>query len=277
MIGGLVLALTCVQVPTFESRIETVYVDVLATADGTILENLDAAHFEVRDNGVPQRVSLVSRESTSLHAVLALDVSGSVAGPRLADLKAAARSFIAGLAPADRVTVLAFNHGQRLVAGPGTLPEAAAPALDALEARGSTALQDAALAGLVMADSSLGRPVLLIFSDGENRLSWTTPERAIDATRFSEAVVYGVGAGTLESRGRRFLDGLAAASGGRVWQARAGDELQRAFAQILLELRGRRLLRYEPVGSDKPGWHTLEVKLKGVRGVVRARPGYFRR
>lgn len=277
MIAACLLAgAVAAQVPVFESRVDAVYVDVLATRGGALLPGLTATDFDVRDNGVKQSVTLVGRDSVGVHAVLALDVSGSVAGQRLDDLKAAALSFLSGLSEADRVTLLAFNHGERLVAGPAATPREAQDALERVTAAGGTALYDAALAALILADPAAGRPVVLIFSDGENRLSWITPQSMKDATRLSEAVVYGVGAGSLGG-GRPFLSELADATGGRVWQARDAEELRAAFGQVLAELRGRYLLRYEPTGVEAPGWHKLEVKLRRGPGEVRARQGYLRR
>jgi VWFA-related protein len=265
------------QVPTFESRIDSVYVDVLVKRGDAILSGLTAADFDVRDEAVPQRVSLVERDTIGIHAVLALDVSGSVRGQRLEDLKAAVRAFLSNLQDRDRVTLFAFNHGARLVAGPAAPAAQAEAALATLEAGGGTALHDALLAGLILADAGAGRPALLAFSDGDNRLSWTPPEALRESARASEAVIYTVGAGSLGAAGRSVLEGLADETGGAVREARDGPALRAAFGQILSELRGRYLLRYEPTGVEAPGWHKLDVKLKGRSGQVRARRGYLRR
>lgn len=265
------------QVPTFESRVESVHVDVLVKRGDALVPGLTAADFEVRDDGVPQRVSLVERDSIGIHAVLALDVSGSVRGQRLEDLKAALRSFLSSLESRDRVTLLAFNHGARLAAGPAASAADAAAAVATLEAGGGTALHDALAAGLILAGAGAGRPALLAFSDGDNRLSWTSPEALLDTARASEAVIYTIGAGSLGASGRAFLETLAEETGGAVREARDGASLRAAFAQILSDLRGRYLLRYEPTGVETPGWHRLEVKLKGRSGDIRARRGYLRR
>ena len=39
----------------------------------------------------------------------------------------------------------------------------------------------------------------------------------------------------------------------------------------------RYVLRFEPTGRAAPGWHRLDLGLKGAKGEVRARQGYFRR
>jgi hypothetical protein len=108
-------------------------------------------------------------------------------------------------------------------------------------------------------------------------LSWLTREEILEASKRSEAVVYGVGAGFLDSSAKSFLRDLAALTGGRVWQTKDEKELAVAFAQLLAEIQGRYLLRYEPKGVAGAGWHTLTVGLKGQQGELRTRRGYFRR
>jgi VWFA-related protein len=265
------------DIPVFQAAVEAVSVDVHVERQGHKVEGLRASNFAVRDNGVLQEVTLVARESVPVHAVLALDMSQSVAGARLEHLRGAARTFLDGLRPDDRVALLAFNHELILATGSAAEPREALGALPGIQASGGTALYDAVYAGLALADPRVGRPVVLVFSDGENRLSWLTREQILEASKRSEAVVYGVGAGFLDSTAKSFLRELAALTGGRVWQTKDEGELGTAFAQLLAEIQGRYLLRYEPKGVAGAGWHTLTVSLKGQQGELRTRRGYFRR
>jgi hypothetical protein len=43
----------------------------------------------------------------------------------------------------------------------------------------------------------------------------------------------------------------------------------------MTEFRQRYELTYTPTGVAQDGWHTIEVKLRGRRGDVKARRGYF--
>jgi len=74
-------------VPTFMTSVETVYVDVFVTRDGGPVPGLTPGDFEVRDNGVKQEVTLARLEGVPIVAVLAFDVSGSVVGEGLEDLR----------------------------------------------------------------------------------------------------------------------------------------------------------------------------------------------
>ena len=55
------------QSQTFSSKVEAVRVDVLVTDKGRPVRGLQAADFEVLDNGVPQHVDLVSFEQIPLN------------------------------------------------------------------------------------------------------------------------------------------------------------------------------------------------------------------
>src|SRR4030095_152362 len=98
------------QQATFSARRESVRVDVLATDSGQILRGLQAADFEVRDNGVLQTVDLVSFQLIPLNVILALDTSGSVIGDRLDDLRRACAALLGRLTVEDKVALLTFSH-----------------------------------------------------------------------------------------------------------------------------------------------------------------------
>ena len=53
--------------------------------------------------------------------------------------------------------------------------------------------------------------------------------------------------------------------------------LGRTFLDVLAEFRQRYVLSYEPSGVPQTGWHTIDVKLKGRAGDIRARRGYYAR
>jgi Ca-activated chloride channel family protein len=241
------------------------------------------------DNGVRQRLELVARhEASPVHAILVLDTSSSVAGRKLERLKRAAGAFLGGLGQGDRATLLTFSHELRLVSALGAEPTAARRALRGAEAAGGTALHDAIFAALHLGDPQLGRPMLLVFSDGEDGLSWLSPEKVMAAARYLDAVVFTVHARArpahldetpveLARRGvkpGKLLKELARITGGQAWDVEAGD-LEAAFHAVLAQIKSRYLLRYEPRGVNCDGWHDLELRLEGLKGRVRARSGYL--
>jgi VWFA-related protein len=178
------------EIPTFAARVESVYVDVWVGHGATAVPDLAPSDFEVRDNGVPQAVELVEASQVPLHAVLVLDTSASVAGAPLEALKRAARAFLEGLAPEDRATLVTFSHVRRLQGPVMGSPAAVAAALPGLSASGATALHDAVFTGLELADPRRGRPVVMVFSDGDDRVSWLSADTVEAVARESEASVY---------------------------------------------------------------------------------------
>jgi Ca-activated chloride channel homolog len=187
------------EVPTFTTGVESVYVDVWVGQGGTPLSGLSAADFELEDDGVPQEVELVDTSRVPLHAVLVFDASASVAGRPLEALKGAARAFLAGLAPADHATLVTFSHVRRLQGPVAGEPGAVAAALSRVSASGATALYDAVYTGLKLTDPRWGRPVVMVFSDGADRVSWLSAESVEAVARESEATVYVVDSGWSET------------------------------------------------------------------------------
>jgi hypothetical protein len=73
----------------------------------------------------------------------------------------------------------------------------------------------------------------------------------------------------------RALREIAEATGGRFWGAGSPERLREAFARLASAVSARYVLRFEPQGVPRPGWHAIEVKLRGAKGRVHARPGYL--
>jgi VWFA-related protein len=276
----------------FETRVESVYVDAFVTRNGQPVSGLGAESFEVRDEGAVRPFELVGATSVPLVSVLAFDVSGSVAGTKLVALQKAGAAFLQGLADADEASLLTFNEELTWVVPPTTDKAVIARALGALRPRGGTALYDGLFAASAL-PSSPARTLVAVFSDGEDNISWLDEPRVKDALARSNALVHVVGfvdppatprsgvnskkktaVPAFENRRVRALRNLAEATGGRFWGAGSDDELRVAFADIAASMRRRYLLRFEPA-AGKVGWRRLEVRLKGVKGEVQARPGYW--
>jgi VWFA-related protein len=291
------------EVPTFTASVEAVYIDVFVTRDGSPVPGLTAADFEVKDNGVKQDVTLAHLEEVPIVAVLVFDASSSVAGARLEDLRAAGQALLSGLRPRDEAALVTFSNELRVVAPQAGDRAAVARGLDALEPKGETALWDGLFAGLKL-PVSRGRPMVVLFTDGQDNVSWLGADQVLRVAQESEALVYVVAIAPSEeaaplpsilqsltsprelpgdrgetqssaSVGLRALTHLAEATGGRLWPAGGSAQLGRTFLRILDEMRARYLLSYDPAGAAREGWHRLEVKVKGHRGTVRSRSGYF--
>jgi VWFA-related protein len=248
-------------------------VDVLVTEGGRPVRGLQPSDFEVTDNGVPQHVDLASFEEIPLNVILVLDMSDSVKGPRLGHLQAAGHALVDALEPADQAALVTFSHSvalrQRLTHDRDWLGRV----LDLVEGTGNTALVDATFAGLVLGEADVGRALLIVFSDGLDTASFLSPDAVLQSARRADVVAYGVSAA-----GRKtdpFLEDLTELTGGALYQIESTRDLGAVFLKVLDEFRQRYLLSYSPQGVSREGWHRLEVRVKGRRPVIKARPGYL--
>jgi VWFA-related protein len=264
------------QTPTFSSRLEVVRVDVLVTEDGKPARGLNAADFDIRDEGVPQTVDLVSFEQIPLNVVLAMDISDSVAGDRLEHLRGASGAVLSHLTKADQAGLVSFNNAVEVRAALTHDTALVRSALDHVQPSGDTALVDGSYAAMALARSGgrdVRRGLVIVFTDGVDTISWLTPERVLEASRRSDAVVYGV---IVRSRSKAsFLRDLSDRTGGGMVEIESTEDLANRFVGILDEFRQRYLVSYTPRGVAAGGWHRLEVRVKGRKVSVKARTGYL--
>ena len=261
------------QNPAFRAKVESVRVDVLVTDNGQPILGLGPADFELLDNGVPQQVELVSFDQVPLNVILALDMSDSVAGERLEQLRGAGGGLLAALHKNDQAALVEFSHavrqGAKLSADVATVRDA----LGAAGGTGMTALVDGTYAGLMIGESDAGRGLLIVFSDGVDTSSWLRADAVLDAARRADVVVYGV---SVVSRLKpEFLREITSLTGGRLFEIEKTANLASTFLGILDEFRHRYLVSYTPQGVAKDGWHNLDVRLKGRRATIKSRPGYL--
>lgn len=268
------------QQPTVQgTAVEMVSVDVSVIRDGRAVPGLDAGQFEVKDEGVRREVELAASGDAPLQVLIALDASESVGGDRVRRLVAAAQALFPDLRPGDRAGLLTFSEEVRLLADVGSSPPAVRGLLGRVRTGGGTSLRDAAWAALKRAQTARGRTLLLLLTDGADTSSWLTEEAVLSLARQSECVVHVVHTGreraASEPPAGPFLSRLAAVTGGRLWETGEAQDLELAVRRALAEMRSRYLLRFERPPDARPGWHRLEVKLKGAKADLLARRGYF--
>ena len=261
------------QSPAFSSKVEAVRVDVLVTDNGQPVRGLGPGDFEIVDNGVPQVVDLVSFDEVPLNVILALDMSDSVAGERLDQLRGAGGRALAALKTGDQAALVAFSHAVQLGARLTGDVASVQAVLAAAQSSGQTALIDGTYAGIMVGESDAGRALLIVFSDGVDTSSWLRADAVLDTARRADVVVYGV---SVVSRLKpEFLREITSLTGGRLFEIEKTTNLASTFLGILEEFRHRYLVSYTPKGVAKDGWHKLDVRVKNRRTTIKARPGYL--
>jgi VWFA-related protein len=264
------------EVPTFGVDVAVVRVEALVTDRGHPVKGLRASDFEILDEGRAQTIEPLLEERAPVDAVLVLDTSYSVSGPKLTALREAAGALLDGLDAEEAATLLTFRYRTVLAQAPTLEKGRVRAALARVQPSGGTAVRDAVYAALRVRDATQRRTAIVVFSDGLDNLSWLAASDVLDAARRSEAIVYAVSVRASGDRGDTFLRDVAAATGGRLFTVKDAKGLRASFLDVLEDIRARYVLSFTPSSPDPAGWHALQVRLKnGKKGEVLARGGYW--
>jgi VWFA-related protein len=277
------------QIPSFRSSVNTV--SIYATVQdpkGRLVPDLQKTDFEVRDNGVPVELTVFSNELQPFTAVLALDMSYSMAKQygRVVD---AARSFVGAMYENDRVRIASFG---REVAVSPLLTADKTRLLHILDSElwpgGSTPLWRASTLAMDSLASEKGRRVVFVVTDGNdsgrdyNCAPLVSDPRGTigpcpaqrDVRNRAETdefmfYVVGIGGTGLDAS----IRDIASRTGGGQFQLGRDDDLQATFTRVADELHHQYVLGFSPATLDgRP--HELSVSAKRPGLVVRARKTY---
>lgn len=269
---------------TFRTGAEAVRVDVSVRDGRRPVTALTAADFHVYDNGVLQQVTEVGYDRLPIDVTVALDVSQSVDGPMLSELREATLQLMADLADGDRLKLIGFNMRITRVLDFTTDVAAVERAIAGAAAGGGSSIRDAASVAMVAAGDPDRRQLVVLFTDGADSSSTTSEAALMDVVRRTRASLTAVVPERLRrvrtsSRVRQYLswlESLTGETGGTVLTA--GRNLSSTFQRALEEFRSSYVLYFTPGGVEPAGFHTLEVRIPRNDGYeVRARRGYFGR
>jgi len=249
---------------------------VVTDAQGQFVRGLPQSAFRLYEDDKPQSISHFASERIPLELVAAIDISGSMKSA-MPQVKAAAKGFLTSVEAGHEVTVLAFNENLFTLSRRGTDPTVRGKAVDRLAAWGSTALYDAVVHGLDLLSRRPGRRAMVVFTDGDDKLSHASMPSVVRRVETSDATLYMIGQGqaaqseTLQA----LLTRLAQLSGGRSFFERSPGSLERVFDEILTDLSNQYLLTYQPQDTKRDGrWRAIRVEVEGPGHRVRARQGY---
>lgn len=299
----LVCALPVAAQETFKSDVRLVNVSFnVRDARGALVTNLTPDEFEVREDGVVQKIAFFGRGAdVPLRLGLLVDASGSqkeFVRQQQRDLETFLKQV---LTPRDSAFVLGFANSLRLAAdfsssGQRIVREfeqwdkhrAGYPTLGPVETRIlGTALYDAIYHAVheKLATAETGQRAILIFSDGEDNSSAFHMLDAIEAAQGAGVRLYSLRytearRGVLNARnkyGIRVLRRLAQETGGADYDAREGG-LARHFKSIGEELRTSYELAYHSTNSAADDtFRKISVTAKRPGLTVRAKTGYYSR
>ena len=237
--------------------------------NGRAIGGMREADFTVWENGVERRVTSVAPANEPFNLVLLLDVSGSVE-ERMDFIRKAARDFLRTTSPQDRISIISFREDIQVISDFSTDRAMLSRKLDEIDAGGGTALYDAL--GYVLSEPLRKlrgeRTAIVVMSDGDDNKSFLPFPAILEALLESGALVYPlyVPSGlvpetsvpkpeiTIDPLRTRYLtlttraedEGrkLAAASGGIYYPIRRLEDLQKAYDDVVAQLRSAYTITY---------------------------------
>jgi VWFA-related protein len=237
--------------------------------NGRAIGGMRESDFTVWENGVERRVTNVAPANEPFNLVLLLDVSGSVE-ERMDFIRKAARDFLRTTSPQDRIAIISFRDDIQVISDFSTDRAMLSRKLDEIDAGGGTALYDAL--GYVLSEPLRRlrgeRTAIVVMSDGDDNKSFLPFPAIVEALLESGALVYPlyVPSGlipetsvpkpeiTIDPLRTRYLtlttraedEGrkLAAASGGIYYPIRRLEDLQKAYDDVVAQLRSAYTITY---------------------------------
>ncbi len=237
--------------------------------------DLDQDDFTIVEDGTPRPLHHFAKlGQVPLHVCLAVDASQSMKNV-MQTVQASATSFLERvLGPADRASVVSFDHRVRLVAPLTADLEDLRRSVGGIDAVGGTALFDAVVMSLHYLGGVEGKRAVVVLSDGHDQHSHFDREDALELARRSGVAIYTIALG--DDRRLWTLRKLAHETGGRAFSVRRVEELPEVYRRIEQELRSQYLLTFQAPETGEGGYRKLDVRLSRPGLEPRTRSGYYR-
>jgi Ca-activated chloride channel homolog len=264
------------------------------TKAGRIMADLKKDDFELREDGVSQKIEVFSRDELPLNVALVLDLSDSI-GPFLGPLRDAANTALATLKPEDEVALFTFSTEAELrVPFTNDKPQIAHQ-INGFHAGGATNINDGIFvaAKYLLSAPPKGRRVIILISDdvgtdagGQGTRDIITESIAADAALYNLKIPGYNPPGTLFAASlipglvniRRVMD----ATGGEIFDVQDVAHLDAEFRALIERIKTRYTLGYYTKATGAEGKpHKLDVRLapsfgkKGRDYVILSKSGYY--
>ncbi|HYN14279.1 MAG TPA: VWA domain-containing protein [Terriglobales bacterium] len=242
------------KAPTYRVDVKLVSVFVTVTDDrGAPVPSLQKEDFEVREDGVEQKLAVFDRESTlPLSIVLAIDASLSTRKDLKLELDAARAFAHSVLRSQDTLALFQFSEiVDELVPFTSDL-RVVDRGIARVHVGAATALYDAIFLGSQALMRRQGRKVLVVITDGGDTMSRVDYQGALRQAQQADALVYSIIMVPIEASAGRNTGGehaliqMSEDTGGKYYYADTPQQIDRAFRRISDELRTQYLLGYYP-------------------------------
>jgi Ca-activated chloride channel family protein len=222
------------------------------------IENLRPDAFRVFEDDIEQRIVSLSKEEGPVSVGFIFDASSSMKN-RMDRSLAAIQQFLQTNMPGDEYFLVRFADRPTVVTGFTRDPNDILRELGSIEPQGWTALHDAICLGVQqMKSAKNNRRALFILTDGSDNNSRYSQNEVKNLVVESDVRVYSVG---LFER-PRFLEKLAALTGGQALWAHSLKDLPDAIDQISREFRNQYMIGYSSNNPQNDGkYRKVKVEL----------------
>ena len=281
------------------SKVKRVTVQVTDINNRSIA-GLDLKDFVLSERGNERDILSVKKTTAPFNLVLLLDVSGSV--EHYVDfIRKAARNFIRTTGSQDRIAIVIFNEDVKTLSNLTLDRNALSESLDTFDAGGGTAYYDSLAYSLTETLRPLkgDRTAIVVLSDGDDNRSFLPFSSLLGSIQESGALIYPlyVPSGLIAASATndpnkssdplrsRFLgltskaqsegEILAKVSGGVYYPISRLSDLQKAYDDIVLQLRTAYTITYRSNLTDVREDRTsprLKVKVKRENSFVKIGP-----
>jgi Ca-activated chloride channel family protein len=278
--------------------------------NGLYIPNLRQNDFKIFEDGKEQPVAYFGTTDQPFTVILLIDTSPSTEY-KIEEIQDAARTFIDKLEPRDTVMVIEFAFNVHVLAEPTTDRQVLYNAIRKSNFGDGTSLYDAVDFSLRKRLNQIqGRKAIVLFTDGVDTTSRKSNyDKTLALAEESDSLIFpvyyntffdnrrrqgspmppdifypppimaggGGGSAADYALGKKYLDDLAAYTGGRVFRPESTPGgLSAAFEGIAEELRRQYSIGFIPVDEGKPGDRKqLKVRVARPNVVVRARDSYI--
>jgi VWFA-related protein len=221
--------------------------------------NLLAKDFTITENGKPREILEIQPSTASFNLVLLLDVSGSVEN-YVDFIRKTARQFVNTIDKTDKISIVTFRDDVKVLSKFTTDKQLLSESLDTFEAGGGTAYYDAVAFSLTETLRPLRgeRTAIIVLSDGDDNRSFLPFDALLSSIEESGALIYplyvpsdliasAANKSNVDSLRNKYLgltskavgegEKLAKLSGGFYYQIKRLEELQKAYDDIVVQLR----------------------------------------
>jgi len=277
---------------------------IVSDQEGKYVPDLSDSEFHAFEDNVEQKIDRIIPEAEPFDVAFMIDTSDSMLF-RTKEIQNAAQAFAGALRPDDRLMIVSFDN--RIMVHSELTADRLhmRNAISQMRPWGEgTRLYDAV--DLVLEDRLdmiRGRKAIMLFADGvDTRSRIAGPSDTLAAIEESNVLVYGIQYDTKGQnmprpgtdpyvyallpedarnnteryrRADKYLFDLCATSGGALYVAQPGSNLNEVFAGIAEQLRHQYMLCYYRANSKQEGaFHRLRVTVDRPGVKVRARTGY---